>query len=232
VEHVVISDNDLDTGSSTGPAWAAHFGAQNSVSDERTRDVIFERNYVRGNTTTLVLTEASERVTIRNNLLLSSFNGTYQAGVVEVRARSEAGTPPPSSTYIYNNSIYQVSGAHANFEAVVVYKDPTAPTTLPTGTVVKNNLVYAPTATNNDWTYSGLPLFIGGSSGATWTASSNSTDSQIKSAAPGFTTPPVALTDWKPTSGYAVGSGEAVPVWDDFFQNQRSGTYSLGAVSP
>jgi hypothetical protein len=94
VEHVIVSDNDLDTGTSTGPAWSVHFGAQNSNSDERVRDVIFERNYVRGNVTTHVLTEASERATIRNNLLLSSFNGTYQAGVVEVRSRSDVGTPP------------------------------------------------------------------------------------------------------------------------------------------
>lgn len=231
-EHIIVSDNDLDTGSTVGPAWAVHFGAQNSGADERVRDVICERNYIRGNTTTMVLSEAQERVSIRNNLLLTSFNGTYQAGVVEVRFRNEVGMPPPASTYIYNNSIHQVSGAHVNFEAVIVYKDPagTVPATPPTGTVAKNNLVYAPGATDSD--YAAYPLFIGGTAGTSWTASSNTSDAQITGTAPGFTVPPVTLSNWKPTTGYGVNGGEYVPVFDDFAQVARTGTMDMGAYQP
>jgi len=232
-EKVVVSDNDMDVGATTGPSWAAHFGAQNQGAAEQTRDVIFERNCVRGNTTTLVCTEASERATIRNNLMVASFNGTYQAGVIDVRARSEVSTPPPASTYIYNNSIYQPSGVHAYFEAIILYLDPSANVSAPTGVVATNNLVYAPNATNNDYTLSDLPLFIGGSVGSSWTTTSNSTDSQIKSTVPGFTIPPTTtFTTWKPTSSYGINGGAYVPVFDDFFGAARIPTYDMGAVNP
>lgn len=233
-EHIVVSDNDLDAGPTTGPGWITHFGTQNAGADERTRDVIFERNFVHGNVSTHLMTEALQNVTIRNNLFHEEFSGTYTAATILVRARSDVGMPSPSSTYIYNNTIYQKSGAHTHFEAVGIDIEPGRLASNPTGTVLKNNLVYAPTAVSNDYTggtYSG-PILVGSPTGATWTASSNSTDYQIKNISPGFISPPSALANWKPTSGYAIGSGEAVPVWDDFFLNPRSGTYSLGAVTP
>lgn len=46
-------------------------------------------------------------------------------------------------------------------------------------------------------------------------------------------TPPVALTDWRPTTGYAVNQGATVPVLRDFNNASRfGGTYDLGAVLP
>ena len=47
-------------------------------------------------------------------------------------------------------------------------------------------------------------------------------------ASSALTTP----SDWKPTTGYAVGGGIQVPVWDDFFLTPQSSTRSLGAIIP
>lgn len=63
---------------------------------------------------------------------------------------------------------------------------------------------------------------------------SNNTDNNGGSAvSPGFVaTPPVALTDWKP-SGYPVGAGVSVPVLRDFNNAARVGAGNhLGAVLP
>ena len=100
--------------------------------------------------------------------------------------------------------------------------------------MIKNNLVYAPTASSNDYTggtYAG-PILVGSPTGATWTASSNSTDYQLKNTAPGYTVPPVALADWKPTTGYGVNGGEYVAIFDDFAQVARTGTNDMGAYQP
>jgi hypothetical protein len=229
VEHIVVSDNDIDAGPTSGPAALVTFGPQNTVSDERVRDVLFERNWVHGNAGTLVFTEASERATIRNNLFSSSDTATYASSVINVNARNTVGTPAPTSTFIYNNSFYRPNGSTSKFEAIGVDSSGGVLGN-PTGTVARNNLVYAPFATDNDYTYSGLPTLIGSYTAATWVSSNNSTDVQIKNTAPGFITPPISMTDWKPTSGYAVGSGVAVPVWDDFFTIPRTGAYDIGAV--
>lgn len=46
-------------------------------------------------------------------------------------------------------------------------------------------------------------------------------------------TPPVALTDWRPTTGYAVNQGVNAPVLRDFNNASRYGAaYDLGAVLP
>lgn len=230
-EHVIISDNDMDAGSTLGGGWITHFGAQNSGADERTRSVIFERNYTRGNVASHIMTEALENVTIRNNLFYEEFNGTYTAGTILITARSLIGMPSASDTSIYNNTIYQKSGAHAYFEAVVVDKESGSPATVPTGTVLSNNLVYAPTATGTDYA-GGAPILIGSYNGATWTLNTNSTNSQIKNTAPGFAVPPTTFSDWKPTTGYAINSGTYVPVFDDFYGLPRATTMSLGAIQP
>ena len=43
--------------------------------------------------------------------------------------------------------------------------------------------------------------------------------------------PPVALADWRPTTGYAVSGGATVPVLKDFNQAART-VAALGAVNP
>ena len=64
-------------------------------------------------------------------------------------------------------------------------------------------------------------------------ADHNTDNNGGSTVSPGFVaTPPVALTDWKP-SGYPVNNGATVPVLRDFNNASRvGGTYGLGAVLP
>lgn len=65
------------------------------------------------------------------------------------------------------------------------------------------------------------------SCGTCLSESNNSTDSQITIA-----TPPLSTTDWTPAvASYAINGGAAVPVWSDYFRNNRPpGTIDIGAV--
>ena len=227
-EHIVVSDNDVDAGPNSGQL--VEFAPTNTGCNEYIRDIVFERNYVHGSVGTMIVSEASENVTIRNNLFIPSDNDVYTSPTIYVLHKNTY-IPAPTSHYIYNNSFYRPAGANPHYEAIGVATG-NGVVTYPTGTVAKNNLVYAPFSTGNDYSGSATPVFIATSGPANnWTISNNSTDSQIKNTAPSFTTPPASLSDWRPLSGsYAIGSGAAVPVWDDFFLASRTGTYDMGAV--
>lgn len=231
-EHIVVSDNDIDAGPNGG--WVVQLSSTSVAHDERIRDVIFERNYVHGPSGTLLISEIQERGTIRNNLFMPTDNLAYAYATISIVHISNTASPVPNSHYIYNNSFYRPAGANTNYTAMEIGVGASSNTTYPTGTVIKNNLAYAPFSNSNGYNANPGPTFLGTHSPASgYIVASNSTDAQMKSTPPGFVTPPIALTDWRPTSGYAIGSASPVPVWDDFFANQRSSsTYSMGAIAP
>jgi len=111
-----------------------------------------------------------------------------------------------------------------------------------TGVVMNNNLFYAPNATKSAANYQSsgangtfhIMINASNADGETsgyYTASNNSSNSQIKSTVPGFTIPPTTtLSTWKPTSGYSIGGGVWKPVYDDFFKVPRTGTFSMGGA--
>lgn len=95
---------------------------------------------------------------------------------------------------------------------------------------IKNNLWYLPNRLENfqyGLIYNDLGLATGIDAPALYNTSSHL-------ANPHFAVmPPVALADWRPTSGYAVDGGTAVPVLRDFNNNNRiGGAYDMGAVLP
>ena len=98
---------------------------------------------------------------------------------------------------------------------------------------MQNNLWYLPHAT----TTAKAAVGLGPSAAPTNVTHSNNTDS-VTGGAPGNTPnfaaqPPVALADWRPTTGYALNQGITVPVLRDFNNASRYGaTYDLGAVLP
>jgi hypothetical protein len=99
--------------------------------------------------------------------------------------------------------------------------------------VVQNNLWYLPFAT----TGSKAAIYTSTNAAPTNVTNTNNTDSVSGGAAgntPNFAVqPPVALADWRPTTGYAVNQGVTVPVLRDFNMATRvGGTYDLGAVLP
>jgi hypothetical protein len=87
---------------------------------------------------------------------------------------------------------------------------------------VKNNLVYAPNATQ-------VGIFNNNNTSATTSLSNNSINLAVN---PNFSvTPPTAPLHFKPTSGsYAIGAGTGIPVFSDFFGAMTSSTPDLGAV--
>ena len=94
---------------------------------------------------------------------------------------------------------------------------------------IKNNLWYLPNRLE-DFQY-GIVYNNGGlATNIDTGTAANNTASHL--ANPNFAVqPPVALADWRPTSGYAVSGGATIPVVTDFNQSTRT-VASLGAVKP
>ena len=132
--------------------------------------------------------------------------------------------------YVYNNTMYSNhSGAESMYftrllnNANGAFLDADEIT-------IKNNLWYAPFHGNIKRT---AYFNQDGACGPTITASNNTDDGQTSATTPNFAVqPPVALADWRPTTGYAVDGGATVPVLRDFNMATRSGLYDLGAVLP
>lgn len=227
-EKIVISDNSYDGGASY-VGLCVEFAPQNTGAYERIRDIICERNLFIGSIATAIGSEAESGVTIRNNLFQCDYSGEQVC--VDIYSRNGAGVLAGSSTYVYNNSCY-MPGAHAFSFARITE---TGVLDYPTGTVLTNNLVYAPNATaNGQGSGSTASLLATGASGSYYTLTTNSSDSQIDATTPGFTIPPTTtLTTWKPTTGYGINGGTYVAgAYEDFFLAQRTGTPDMGAVNP
>lgn len=227
-EHVLVSDNDI-SGGPDGAGDLVQFAPENTASNEPLRDIIFERNYVWGNVGNGIISEVSSNATYRNNIF--NFNGAGgSASGISIVFQNAAGVAAPTSHYIYNNSFYY--GGTAGFHALGVYS---LIGTYPGGTVAKNNLAYAPTASNDGFNNGTQGVFYAGNvPAANNVLMNNSSNAQVKNTPPGFSTmPPVALTDWKPVGGsYPIGAGVAIPVWDDFFLKARSVPFDMGAAAP
>jgi hypothetical protein len=207
----VISDNKVLAGNQ---AYLMHLGPQDAFNDERVRDVIVERNWYQANlslTRSAIVIGGSE-ITARNNIcdLTGGSNGRYCVNVKrEGPGGSNSPAPPSDQVRIYNNTAYS-GDANTNFAAALIESGVTNVT-------VRNNLAYAPFASNS-------ALIDSSTCGvACYTESNNSTNLQVKNTSPLFTaTLPVLITDWIPMAGsYAINGGTGIPVWSDFFHNLR-----------
>jgi hypothetical protein len=123
--------------------------------------------------------------------------------------------------WVYNNSMYSEHAAPSRQLAMVNIESSRL-----SNIVVKNNLMFAPNATN--------PLLYLDAGATNVEVSNNSTNEQVKTTSPLFASiPPVLITDWTPKiNSYArgkVGSNLAVPVFSDFFRHKRK-KYGLGAI--
>ena len=175
-------------------------------------------------------------VTVRNNILDASggdrsaaFDGDYAYTYMNFANVLSSTNDSTIGVRIYNNTMYSNmrNMERANFVKVVAGGSFAEVDSLK----VQNNLWYLPHATTPDKS-------VIDSQGATPTnvTSTFNTDSVSGGAAgntPNFAvTPPVALADWRPTTGYAVDQGATVPVLRDFNMATRTGAYDLGAVLP
>ena len=136
-EQVVISDNIF-----RGALDASNIvvlGPQNDMSDERLRNIVFERNWLqRSPTTQNSLIIHGVDVTVRNNLCDMTGASLWRTCFVTEQRGIE---PAPNNVRFYNNTGYSPD---ASSEFFVVRLGATA-----TNVTVKNNLASAPLATGH-----------------------------------------------------------------------------------
>lgn len=176
-------------------------------------------------------------VTLRNNILDASFGDrvtAYDAAYATSNQHFAVLNPrtddPMTGIRIYNNTLYSNlrNAEAASFVRVLnggVYGEVD-------NLKLQNNLWYLPHATTG---HKGS-LYLGVGAAPTHVTNTNNTDSVTggsPTTSPNFVaTPPVLLTDWRVTSGYAIDKGATVPVLKDFNMATRTGIYDLGAVLP
>jgi len=131
-EEVVFTENNIiGTG---GHSWTVSVGAQNSVADERLRDILFEGNYVFvGPDVGISFVQRGFDVTLRNNVFYAPGEAPRQF----VQIENQGVEPPPERVHLINNTAVVGTGERRNmFVAIGVDA---------VDIVVANNLVTAPT---------------------------------------------------------------------------------------
>jgi hypothetical protein len=189
----------------------------NSLTDERMRNIIIERNYIENNVLYggNFIAQAATECTFRNNLCRMASRGT----AVVLNKGGSAGAPV-TNIWVYNNTFYaSVAGTQATFGVSALQPEVT-------NVDVKNNIMYAPLHTS-------IKKVVNFTGGASFTASNNTPDADIASVSPQFlATPPTTYAEWRTgAASYASGGGTSVPVYDDFFGTRRGTTNSMGGVT-
>jgi hypothetical protein len=207
---VVIADNNFK--GNTGVPWDVAIMSQNGPSDERLRNIIFERNYL-ANPANSYLLSLGDTVggTVRNNIFQM---GTFSVGM-NIAGDVGNASPPADLINVYNNTFY---GTHVsdsnNIHAVVIGATPLTST-------VRNNLLSAPNNSAATMTWmTGTTLIadhnlINNTPSALWVSGTPAVpaDFRLKSGSP------------------AIGAGAAIPVWDDFVRAARSSSWDVGAYA-
>jgi hypothetical protein len=206
-------------------AQIVEIAPQNNQTDERIRNIVFERNLVDGSVDGAKVLVSARNVTIRDNVFYIPPGGQEPTFAVQVAQRgSEYSSPaspcpngvgvcagsPPINVEVYNNTCYQTSTC-VGFEG-------TSQIAPPNNSYAENNLFYS--------THGGSTVANGGSGN---TVSNNTTNT---TANPGFTNDSGSfslLSDFTPTANYS--GGVSVPVYFDALDSLIS-SYFLGAVAP
>ena len=219
-EFVVVSGNTLQSDQAD---WTMTVAPTNTSLDERISDVVVESNYFHGSNMdyALVTRGCVKRLTVRNNIANVS-GGSAWAGAFAASGSTSAGAPQSEDFVAYSNTVYRSDACTA---LVVVALGANAK-----NYSISNTLVYAPNATT--------VTIASGAIDSGLVVGLNSSESQAKSTSPLFTSLPSALanqlsaTDFVPGSGsYAKDAGQYAPVFFDFANATRTGTFDLGAFS-
>jgi hypothetical protein len=200
-EYIMETDNVF---SGTSGAILVENAPQNSVTDERLRNIVVERNIFAGRSTgggRQILVSAVN-ATLRDNV----FNGTVAGGGSGVQIAQRGIEPQPQYVEFYNNTCYGGGSCAAfsgqNFAAPGI------------NSFARNNLFYNSGMIDN--------------SGSGNTISNNTVS---PSNNPGFVDGSGTLSlirDFKPTANYS--GGMSVPVWFDALGTPLSSPWDLGAV--
>jgi hypothetical protein len=226
-QFAMVSDNNLNA-PNTNANQPVNTSPDNT-RDARTRHIIFERNWMhsyKGSGSGFnPIRFNSSNSTIRNNVI--DLSGASTNGDTCIDIRNSGSTPNPTDNWIYNNTCYSTTAyTGVLFPLKGVNLMATA-----INTTVKNNLVYAPNAAAPTTAVSVVSNSGTGTVGASNTFG-NSSDAQAISGAT-FTSLALPLTPAgaKPTAGYVIGGGVAVPgEIVDFFLGTQPATPDIGAV--
>jgi hypothetical protein len=136
----VIADNVFGT---SGP-WPVMVAPQDNGSDERISHIIFERNLYFSDFGTpsslslqpsVIFTFIGQNITVRNNIIDASSNGTYFTGISVSKTNA---TPSPDQIEIYHNTIYKYADPNGQIWYGIAIPDICGLVT------VRNNLVEFP----------------------------------------------------------------------------------------
>lgn len=204
-------------------------GGNGSIGGEWVRNGILENNYTygcRGNPKSNLSFAGVNcpNMTVRNNIGdfavgdgISPYSTPYIYTSVYMVGMTAGPIEPTSGVRVYNNTLYSNL---TNPSSCQFTRGFTAD-----AVEVKNNVWYLPNRVE-DFQYG---VFYDGGSNTGLDATNNTTSHLTN---PNFAAmPPVALTDWRPTSGYAISGGATIPVTRDFNNAART-VASLGAVKP
>jgi len=225
-ENVLVSDNELVINGYVGAA----LNDVTTITDQRIREVIFERNWYRATAATSnALDIRAVGVTVRNEIIDTTGFTPGHLGIRLMEAIITPGWGCPSDVCmvaasdvrVLNNSFY--SADPGNFNAVRLESGVSNIT-------IQNNLGYAPSADP-------LPLSVTMISNprglpVTACAACNSSATQIRTTSPGWAiTAPRAPSGFRPAGSYAVGGGIPTTAFSDFNLNLRAAPYDMGAVN-
>lgn len=179
---------------------------QNSSSDERIKDVIFECNTLfEANNIDNAIVISGIDLTFRNNIHKTS-NATV--GEYRINKIGIEGDGAPSETIPIRVAVLNASGyASQSFSYFLVVNGPNA-----TNTTVKSCLAYAPNASS--------PSVLSDSGSGT-TTGGNSTNTQVKNTNPWSGIPSTAADFQIPTGSYAKNAGAADGVLNSLFSIPR-----------
>lgn len=258
-EKFVVSANELDlrggysyNGTTVNDVGAVAMTIGNGgpgPGGQRVRNVIVESNISHAclgdpKDNTVFIEANCPNMTIRNNIAdfamgdrSSAFTAAYAYVSMHFASVNTSTPEQTSGVRIYNNTLYSnIYNASTATFVFIGYAGGTNPeVNLVTS---QNNLWYFPHHNVAAPASTRVGLEIGASAVPTNVTSTYNTDTVVGGLArtsPLFVaTPPVALTDWRTTTGsYAISSGTTVPVLRDFNNVIRYGAGSnLGAVLP
>jgi hypothetical protein len=127
---------DDSAGVGVDGAWTCVIGPQNSITDERHRNIVFDGNVISSSNNTFIpLKLGGEDVTVRNNIIVRTGGAGDSGNSAAIWVAREGIEPQPLRVQVYGNTVYR---ADAGFTRGVRI------TSGATSTVAKNNLVYAP----------------------------------------------------------------------------------------
>lgn len=162
-QYVILQDNLAIGGGGSGCC-----GPNNQTSSGRSRHVVIERNWIKGDDSTyLALSTQSQYVSIRNNIIDGSLGlDTWSAGIA-IANGEDYWVPIPERVHIFNNTLFTSRQSVSGYGSFIAMRVGTelSPQTPLINASIKNNIFYAPN--EGDVLPKAIILWVGN----TWTIS-------------------------------------------------------------